>query len=59
MSQPKPSTYYLGDGAYVQDDGIQVRLFVNRSEGEHEVFLEPQALQKLVDFVRKLGWVVK
>ena len=42
---------YLGDGLYAEFDGYQFRLFTQREEGEHEVYLEPDVLQRFNHFV--------
>lgn len=54
----RPTKEYLGDGAYVEDEGFQLRVFCGRSEGDHEVFLEPDALRNLIEFARRCGWDV-
>ena len=35
---------YLGDGAYADFDGYQVRLWTERETGIHEVYLDAQTM---------------
>lgn len=42
---------YLGDGLYASFDGWQFWLRAPRSEGDHEVALEPQTLAAFLAFV--------
>ncbi len=48
-----PDTY-LGDGLYASFDGYQIRLYAPRSDGTHEVFLEPATLAAFERFVASL-----
>lgn len=43
---------YLGDGVYVEFSGYDLRLFT--PEG-HQIFLEQDALKKLVNFAQRQG----
>jgi hypothetical protein len=46
---------YVGDGAFAEWDGAQLRLFAERNGGiVHEVFLDPIALQKLVNIIEEI-----
>lgn len=47
---------YLGDGLYAEFEGYQVRLFCERENGTHEVYLEPSAVNALLKFLEKQGW---
>ncbi len=43
---------YIGDGVYIEDQGFQVRLFTERENGVHEIFLGPaewQALDRTIE----------
>ncbi len=44
---------YLGDGAYIEDHGYEYRIFCERSEGEHEVYLDGDAIDSLFRFLEK------
>jgi hypothetical protein len=44
---------YLGDGAYVDDEGFQIRLWTDRSDGVHEVYLDSDALLTLFQFLER------
>ena len=44
---------YLGDGLYGEDDGFQVRLFTERSEGVHEVYLDPHTLDSFFQWLER------
>lgn len=43
---------YLGDGLYASFDGYQIRLYTERSEGTHEVFLDDSTLASFEAFIR-------
>lgn len=45
---------YLGDGLYAAFDGYQVRLYTERGNGTHEVFLDDATLVKFEAFVASL-----
>lgn len=45
---------YLGDGLYASYDGFQIRLYTERAEGTHEVFLDSVTLAALERFVADL-----
>jgi len=46
---------YLGDGAYVEYDGFQVRLYTsNGIEVTNEVYLEPAVLSHFLAWIAKL-----
>jgi hypothetical protein len=47
-------TGYIGDGVYVGYDGYQVWLLTQRSEGIHEIALEPRAISDLVRYVHTI-----
>ena len=42
---------YLGDGLYASFDGFQFRLWTQRGDGTHEVFLESSVLEAFEAFV--------
>lgn len=44
---------HLGDGAFVEFTGFSFRLWCERENGIHEVFLEPSALAALNDFAER------
>lgn len=48
-----PDTY-LGDGVYASFDGYQIRLYTERDNGTHEVFLDDRTLAALESFVARL-----
>lgn len=39
---------YLGDGLYCDFDGWQFRLWTEREDGVHEVFLEPSVIARFI-----------
>jgi hypothetical protein len=45
---------YLGDGLYARFDGYQFWLRAPRSEGNHEVALEPPVLDAFLAFVKSI-----
>lgn len=45
---------YLGDGLYASSDGYQIKLRAPRSEGDHEVYMEPQVIENFFRFVDSL-----
>lgn len=49
------SETYIGDGCYASFDGYQIKLRAPRLEGDHEVYLEPDVFQGLIDFARVVG----
>ncbi len=42
---------YLGDGCYASFDGWQIKLRAPRDGGDHEIYLEPQVLSALEEFI--------
>ena len=48
-----PATY-LGDGLYASHDGFQIRLYTERGNGTHEVFLDDSTLAAFERFVAEL-----
>ena len=42
---------YLGDGLYASFDGYQFRLWTQRGDGTHEVFLDSRTLKAFSVFV--------
>ena len=50
MAKKEPT--YLGDGLYAEWQGFQVRLFTLGVD-QHQVYLEPDALERLVAFVQR------
>jgi hypothetical protein len=55
MGRPRvnPDTY-LGDGLYASFDGYQIRLYTERANGTHEVFLDDATLARFEAFVATL-----
>ena len=45
-----PTESYIGDGLFASFDGYQIKLRAPRENGDHEVYLEPQAFAELVRF---------
>lgn len=45
---------YLGDGLYASFDGWMIRLRAPRTDGDHFVFLEPDTLKALENYVKEL-----
>lgn len=45
---------YLGDGLYVESDGVIFRLYANNLDGEHEVFLDGPTIDTFLLFVKKV-----
>jgi hypothetical protein len=46
---------YIGDGVYAStEDGWSVRLSTQRENGVHYIYLEPQAIEELVRYVKRL-----
>ena len=54
-----PNAIYLGDGAYAEHEGVQVRLFTQRGGETVEIYLDPGALQLLVNAMRQKGWGIR
>ena len=52
--QPMQDEFYLGDGVYVGHDGWAVWLQTERSNGWHQIALEPEILDSLVKYVARL-----
>ena len=48
-----PDTY-LGDGLYASFDGWQIRLYTERGNGVHEVFLDDATLARFESFVAEI-----
>jgi len=46
---------YLGDGCYARFDGYQIWLRAPREHGDHEIALEPDVFNALVEYARNLG----
>lgn len=42
---------YIGDGAYAEFDGFNLKLWTPRQDGEHYIYLDPQVWQTLLDFM--------
>ena len=47
----KTNDIYLGDGLYASFDGFQFRLWTERTNGTHEVFLDGRTLAAFESFV--------
>ena len=54
MKDDKTETY-LGDGLYASYDGYMITLFCERENGRHYVCLEPEVVDELVKYLRKVG----
>jgi hypothetical protein len=48
--------FYLGDGVYACFQGDAVKLRAPREGGDSEIWLEPDHLKALIDFVKRQGW---
>lgn len=47
---------HLGDGLYAEFDGYHIRLWTDRGPGVvHEVFLEPEVLNRFSEYVVRLS----
>lgn len=46
---------YLGDGLYVDHDGYQVRLYADSDGRRHEVFMEPDVIERFMDYLAQLA----
>ena len=44
---------YLGDGLYASFDGYQFKLRAPRSDGDHEVYLEPPVYAEFARFAQQ------
>jgi hypothetical protein len=49
-----PMQTYLADGLYAEFDGEQFRLYTERENGVHEVYLDPTTLQAFLAFVERV-----
>lgn len=47
----------LGDGLYARDIGGTIKLEVRRETEIHIVYLEPEVLEKLLQFAVRIGWL--
>ena len=47
---PEPKTY-IGDGVYAEYDGFGVWLTTQRESGEHRIYLEPEMLDRIGDYI--------
>jgi len=45
---------YLDDGLYASFDGYQIKLRAPRECGDHEVYLDPYALDELMKFIEEI-----
>lgn len=41
---------YLGDGAYVEVENGMLRLSCDRENGTHVIYLEPEIMQRLIEY---------
>jgi hypothetical protein len=48
-----PKDEHLGDGLFVSFDGWQYRLWTERSDGVHEVFLEPGVVVAFQNYIER------
>ena len=58
--EPVPKTY-LGDSVYAEDHGYIIRLTtenVHPGDPSNEIFLEESVLGALVEYARRMGWIV-
>lgn len=52
MAKIDPNTkVYIGDGVYAEYDGFGVWLTTQRENGAHRIYLEPQMLDSLAEFM--------
>lgn len=51
---PEPKTY-IGDGVYAEYDGLGVTLTTERANGTHWIYLEPDMLDKISDYIASWG----
>ena len=49
-----PEPVYLGDGVYATSDGWNIELRLNAHTDPVAVYLEPEVMQKLIDYHRAL-----
>lgn len=45
---------YLGDGLHAEFDGFGIKLYCDREDGEHWVYLEPFVYHELIYWVKEL-----
>lgn len=45
---------YLEDGVYIHHDGCQIWLTTMRENGEHQIALEPTAVDKLIQYRERI-----
>lgn len=51
---------YLGDGLYADYQSLDcIRVWCDRGNGVHEVFVEPDMLQRLIEFAQTRGWKLR
>lgn len=50
---------YLGDGLHVSFDGFQFRLYTDRMDGTHEVYLDPGTLNSFQSFIKRCSETYK
>jgi hypothetical protein len=48
--------FYLGDGVYASFEGYAVKLRAPRERGDSEIWLEPEHLKAINEFVKRNGW---
>ena len=53
------SNEYIGDGVYVSYDGYYIRISINDHRNEPVVALEPEVLQGLINYAKKLDIKLK
>lgn len=46
-------TDYIGDGVYVEYDGYGVWLKTERANGWHKIYLDPDVMAGLINFVQR------
>lgn len=50
---------YLGDGVYAEYNGFHIVLIIEDEEGfRREICLEDSIFYALLDFAKKIGWMV-
>jgi hypothetical protein len=55
LTTPPPAPRsYLGDGLYAEFDGFQIRLWCDRGDSIHEVYLEPDVVAEFLRYIERL-----
>jgi hypothetical protein len=55
---PRPfEEVYIGDGVYISLEAYGIRLRAPCEGGDHIVYLEPDVVDTLIEFVKNIGWL--